>query len=667
MATIKCEKVRITIPKGKEWELLDKLQKFGKVELIKKKAVHLEHASLEQKKQQLEQQIAMLNKGIDTLQPFLPKKGFLDNLSDNRIPLTESEVNQFYKEKDEILHEATTIGATVEKIEELKKKEIQLENLRKDIEPFKDVELAIFDHFSTFFLRGFTVSKTTKDTLVKDLQNNFEDIEFYEVGEAGEDAIAMVVAGPKEYETDVVQFISGRVKLLHLTENITGSFKEVVHKSKEQLQAFQEEREKLQKNIEYHANNIHRFYILKDILGWEVQKINTLDAFVLTKDMYVVDFWIDPYHLDELKQLVAEVDEKGSVSVYADIAHGEKKVMLKNRDFFRSFETITTTMGYPEATEIDPTPILTPFFILFFGLALSDAGYGLLLTALTGFLLGTRKIKSGVKEMLTVLFWCGISTIIFGALLGSWFGFVPDDYQVAVTTNPVLQAIVPLIEFLKFSQVLNPVTAIPLMLGIMISLGIIHLMTGYITAFISKVKHDQFVKGLLDDFLPALLILAIVFFGITAAVDSFKHLSQVATYLLIVMFGATVLAKGRTAGWLAMIPVGLLQTFMSAVGLLSETLSYARLLALGISTGVIAGVINTLALLTGGTPFIGPLLVALVMLAGHTLNILLNLLGSYINSSRLQFVEFFPKFMSSSGKPLIPFKRSEEHVVFMSK
>lgn len=666
MATVQCEKVRITISKGKELELLDALHQFGKVELIKKRSAELTHPDLEEDKRHYERDIAVLDKAIQALSPFMPKQSFLDKLSDTRIPVTEADLKVYLKEKEDILKEAASIENMLERIEELDREEHRLEEVIHNLDPFKDVELAIFGKFTGFFLKAFTVSKESKESLIKDLNNNFDDIEFFPVSET-EKEVAMVIAGPKSFEGPISEFILHWGKILQLDENITGDFKAVVQKNKDRLEKCREERAQLRQHIEHHVNNIDRFLVLKNILSWEVEKIETLDSFTLLRDTYSVDFWIDPAHLEELKQLVLLIDEKATVNLYTNVEIKEKRVSLKNMSFFKAFETITTTMGYPEADQVDPTPILTPFFILFFGLALSDAGYGLVLTLIAAFLLITRKLKPGLRSMMIIILWSGISTVIFGALMGSWFGFVPDYYQATLETTPILSVLNPLIETLKFMMIIDPVANVPLLLMIMIGLGIIHLTVGYLAAFYGKARHGQFIAGFLDDFIAALLIASLVFVGLTKGLASMAHLGDIAMYSVLIILGLMVLAKGRSAKWYLIIPVGLIQTFMAAVGLLSETLSYARLLALGIATGVIAGVINMLAFLTGGAPFVGPLLIALVMLGGHLFNIMLNLLGAFINSSRLQFVEFFPKFMSASGKPLIPFRRSEEHVIVANK
>lgn len=661
MATVKCEKVKINIPKGKELELLDKLHSFGKTELIKRKIAHLEHPNLEEERAKLLADRELLQKALKTLSPYLPKQNFLDKISDNRVIVKEVEIQNCKNQRDAILLEASQIEEKVKKMEELKKTTEELESFIAQLEPFKDVEVPLFEEHSAIFVLAFSVGAADKDGLIADIKQNYVNIELSAIKE-NEDKSYFIIIGPKEDQKEISDLITSRANVLKSKYFAEGDSLAVLNAYKADLSKVIKEKEELQQSVKKEVNEMDKFLILGDILKWETQKLYTLDVFDDVGDHYLVEFWVEPDYIKDLHKLVSEIDSKGHVSVYSNIPAKDKRVTLKNLNFFKSFEIITNTMGYPGAEELDPTPILTPFFILFFGLALSDAGYGLILAGLTGFILKTRRLKEGVKKMLTVIFWCGISTIVFGALLGSWFGFVPDYYQ-ATSGNGVLSILNPVIDLLKAAMLIDPVLNIPLMLGIMVSLGIIHLLTGYIAAFIAKVYHGKTLAGLLDDLVPAFFIISLVVFALTNSVSALNAYGAYGTYFVYAMLVAMVVSKGRSAGIFGMIPVGILQTFMASVGLLSETLSYARLLALGIATGVIAGVINTLAMLTVGTPIIGPLFVIIVLLIGHTINILLNLLGSYINAGRLQFVEFFPKFMSAAGKPLIPFRRAEENVI----
>jgi V/A-type H+-transporting ATPase subunit I len=258
------------------------------------------------------------------------------------------------------------------------------------------------------------------------------------------------------------------------------------------------------------------------------------------------------------------------------------------------------------------------------------------------------------KKLFRLLALCGLSTVIFGAALGGWFGNLYDILP-------------PWLGFFKqFRNALflfDPIEDPLRMLTISLALGIIQVWFGIAVKMRATVKQSGWVAGLLDQGTWLFLLSALILMILASAGVVPKTLSPVATRLAQVGVLFVIAAQGRAArSWIAKPFLGLYGLY-SIVGYFSDVLSYSRLLALGLATGVIANVVNQMALLVKPVPVIGPLLMLPILAGGHAFNFIINILGSFIHAGRLQFVEFFTKFFEGGGKAFRPFRRDNRYTV----
>ncbi|MEM0475246.1 MAG: V-type ATP synthase subunit I [Candidatus Norongarragalinales archaeon] len=310
-----------------------------------------------------------------------------------------------------------------------------------------------------------------------------------------------------------------------------------------------------------------------------------------------------------------------------DAAKGDNPpLLLKNNALFKPFEGITLGFGIPSYFESDPTPFLAPFFFLFTGLCLTDAGYGVVLVVASALLWKRYKQLRGFFALLVLI---GISTIVCGALIGGWFG-----------------GLVPL-PLLWFDSMKNPVS----FLILSFVLGFVHLVWGLVAEFYDALRSRDFVHAFADVFLWISLLLSVFAFALVAMGIAPKSLESVITYWVGGSALGLVLTQGRHKKNPAMKLFSGIVSLYGLVGYFSDVMSYSRLLALGLSTGVVAMIVNELAkigLNMGFGPF-GLVVAAGILIIGHAFNLVLNLLGAYIHSMRLQYVEFFSKFLSGGG------------------
>ena len=295
---------------------------------------------------------------------------------------------------------------------------------------------------------------------------------------------------------------------------------------------------------------------------------------------------------------------------------------------------------------------------------LSDAGYGLVMSIVCGIvLLKYKRMDSGLQKMIRLFFWCGLSTAFWGFMYGGFFG---DAIDVIAHTFFDVPETTQVLKPLWFAPLENPMR---LLIYCML-FGLIHLyaglaMKGYeylknkdVVGFISDIiSWYMFITGLVMMLVPSSIFASIAGKQITFS-PALVTLSKVLTIGGVVII---LLMSGRAnKNWGLRIALGAYDIY-GVTGWLSDVLSYSRLLALGLATGVIANVINMMASMNGKS-VVGAIIFVVVFILGHTLNILINLLGAYVHTNRLQYVEFFGKFYDGGGKPFTPFKAINRYV-----
>ena len=316
-------------------------------------------------------------------------------------------------------------------------------------------------------------------------------------------------------------------------------------------------------------------------------------------------------------------------------------VKLRDNFFCRCMNVVTEMYSLPAYNGVDPNPLMAPFFILFFGVMMADMGYGILMIAASLYVLKKSKPREGTRNFMELVFWCGISTTIIGAMTGGFLGdFIP---QIAKIINPESTLELPAL----FTP-LNDTVAI--MLG-SIALGCVQIITGMTISIVRKIQAGNFLDALFDEITWWIILggVALAIFGI-GTVNGIPVVLTIGGLMLV--FGGTREAKGF--GKVTKL-VGLI--YNGVTGFFSDALSYVRLMALMLSGSVIASVFNTL-----GATFGNVVLFVIVSLIGNALNLALNLLGCYVHDLRLQCLEFFNRFYQEGGKPYRPLTIQPKYV-----
>jgi V/A-type H+-transporting ATPase subunit I len=360
-------------------------------------------------------------------------------------------------------------------------------------------------------------------------------------------------------------------------------------------------------------------------------------------DLFGLQGWIPvDATADFLKQI-----ETQPVPLQVDIreAHPDEEppVLLKNNWFVRRIEPLLKLYGNPKYRHLDPSYYFAPFMILFFGVCLSDAGYGLVFYVIAH-LIG-RKWGDKVEGMPLVIKLCkafAISTIVIGLITGSVFGYSFENRSWILLDVDVSAG--------------NPMLYFYLSLG----LGVIHLSLSYLLGYIQETGHPYVRKqklGLLFVLWGGVMLVAKnIWFSAPGAAGSLTLLYGGAGFLGMGLL-LTLLFATNHPNWFVRLGLGLWNIY-GLTGLIGDLLSYARLFGLGIATSAIASVMNQLAqMVLGATgPIVGIPLAIIIIILGHTFNLALSILGSTIHSARLHFVEAFKSFFNGGGVEYKPFK-----------
>ena len=378
----------------------------------------------------------------------------------------------------------------------------------------------------------------------------------------------------------------------------------------------------------------------------EISREENKARLIDTDAAYLLEGWLPADKEPDLAKLLSGFSCAWETAAPMPEEYPQVPVKLKNNLITRSMNTITEMYSLPAYDGVDPTPLMAPFFILFFGMIMADMGYGLLMIIASAVVLLKQKPKN--PSFMEMIFWCGISTVLWGAASGGFFGdMIP---QLVTMLNPNSTFEMPAL----FTP-LNDIVAI--MIG-SLALGFIQVITGMTISVVKKSKDGQFIDALFSEISwwivlggLALFLCGAMVAGLPPVLATVGKVMLIAGFLMLAL-GGTREAKGfgKVTSFIGII-------YNGVTGFFSDILSYIRLMALMVSGSVIASVFNTLGATTGIVPaFI------LISLLGNALNLALSLLGAYVHDLRLQCLEFFGRFYKEGGMPYQPLSIDTKYI-----
>lgn len=429
--------------------------------------------------------------------------------------------------------------------------------------------------------------------------------------------------------------------------SLKGNAAENISSLKNKIETCSKEAQRLTEQLKVAATSSKLLKKGFDMVTLQIDDQKVRENIFQTQSVFALTGWLTENDMDKVKKIL---DKYPCYYTMVQPEEGDDPpIKLKNNKFVEPYEMITEMYSLPTPDGIDPTPVLTPFFILFFGMMLADAGYGLILFLLC--FIGLKKLKPDegfLKNAMNIGVACGLSTIFWGVMYGGYFGNlvtqVAESWFGVTVTVPAV-----------FDPLNDPMSVMLLSL----ILGAIHLFAGMGVKIYMLAKRGHLLDGLMDIGLWYVLLIGLPMLALPVTAGIGKVLS-------IVGAAGLILTQGRHEKNIFMKLIKGVMSLYDITSYLSDVLSYARILALGLAGGVIANVMNIMGTMPG-LNIIGVVVFVAIFAIGHAFNLAISGLGAYVHTSRLQYVEFFGKFYEAGGRPFKPFKANTKYTLISDK
>ena len=582
----------------------------------------------------------------------------IDTLEANceiKKPLFSTRKEMGIREFNKILEDRETIESNVEYVlglnsglhdlqEKINKNNTDLTMLGPWLE--YDLPLNLEETRCVDFDLGFVPVTVDMDGLRKAVMEANENTIMKEIGRDREMIYLVIISTKRDVEEDNIAYL----KLWGYTPmpftKFKGTAKENQARLIEENKQLEKSAEELRKKLSQCADMLPGMKCLQDELAMERDRQKVKSRLLKTKRAFYLEGWVPEPSMERVIKILE--DRECSYEFSDPGEDDEVPILLETSRFAHPFSAITEMYSLPDYKGFDPTNIFAWFYAFFFGLMLSDAGYGLVLTLICHVVLKKYNLEGTTKKMMQMFRICGLFTIFWGVMFGGYFGDLIPTWASTVFGKEI--TIAPL----WFDPMEDPTR---LLIWSLI-FGVIHLFTAMGIDMYMKIKRGHFWDAIFDEFVWMVVIL-----GAAAWLGGGSISAALVTPGKFMFIGGMVvllLTGGRHNKGIGKITGGLSNVY-GITSWISDILSYARLLALGLATGVIASVVNLLGAMVG-TGFKGAVALIIIGLIGHVFSMAINVLGAFVHSSRLQFVEFFGKFYEDGGEPFKPFVRDTTYV-----
>ena len=472
------------------------------------------------------------------------------------------------------------------------------------------------------------------------LVDTFETVNCEIVDDSGASAVAVVVAHRSESEFFEKAVALGLNRCAVTCEILPRLALEEIER---QLKGIDERLKEVRQQIAVYAKEIPTWKIYVDYLELQSKKLIADGDLQQTASTFVLEAYYPAEAEERVEQCIRSVTND-IVLTFDEIGEEEfAPTLTRNNPIVRQFESVTNMYTPPDYHEVDPNPVMAVFYFIIFGFMVADIGYGILLMLAGLFALVVLKQRSGLKTMLQMFGFCGISATAVGALFGSCFSY---ELYAGVIPNPSEYPMVMII--------------------LSLILGVLHILAGVGCKMAVKYKHKQYLAAWLADFPWIIVFVAFVIAIWNAAIgmaayepyEVLRLPDVVGSIALYIALGALVLAIVCAGLGSQGFKGKVIKSFGSIYGIInyfSDIMSYIRIFGLMLSSALIGTVVNMLAEMASGGGGFGYVFAALILVLAHLFNLVMGILSVYIHNGRLQYVEFFGKFYTGDGQLFVPF------------
>lgn len=648
MAVVKMNKITLLGLKEERSRLLKALMDLGVVEISQEepgedlggKAWNL---SVQDELNQIDSRMSVLSRSLEIIDSHVPVKKPL--FSARRI-VSENDYNEIVKNREALLEIAKRINACEDELNRLKGEENRLAGLAVSLEPWLDLDipLDITSTRYTFCYTGSIAGAADVEYVREAIRSEFPESEIM-IAKSDAERHYIAVIGLKSDEEEIINSLRNWSWNRITVRDAVGTAREAMSRLAFQRESIAKEREAYLSSITELAVNREALEAAADSYNMDRVRAEVKSRLVSTEFAFLLKGWLPAEYsdrilnyLDENFCCAAEIEEPAP--------NEEFPVLLRNGPVVDSISPVVSMYGAPSSLELDPSFVTFPFYIFFFGLMLGDGGYGLIISLVTGIILLKFRMEESTRNFIKLLFFCGLATIFAGFLFGSWFGIS---------------------SLTKYALWIVPTEKPELMMSYSILIGIIHMYVGLFMKALNIIRRDGILDAVFDvgfDYIMLTgFIMSLLPYAPGISVPDSSPIVKTGNQLFIIGAVLILLTRGRKSGNIFGKIFGGLPSLYGVISFFSDCLSYTRILALGLASAIIGDIVNTLSMQLGGNAIVRLILVTLVLLFGHILNFVLNVLGAFVHSCRLQFLEFFGKFLEGGGEPFNPLKANTEYIV----
>ena len=653
MAKLKMKKVTIVALRRDRKYLLEHLQDSSIIEITctDDSAEGFEKLDLSSQEQSFERYRVNAERALKILDDASPEKKSLLASFSGRCEIDPDDIGVIADNSAETMEICNKIISLNKLCTDNAAEKVRLRAAAEQLEPWKNLDITFNekDTASSSVIAGSFPNMMNETQLSELLAKESGLIYDFEIVSSSSEITCAVIFVPK-HQKQLAETLLRSAGFSYPTVQCRREPAKEIEDIKAKLTELDKETENAKAQIASFADRRQELQSVSDYFAIRADKYKVLSSLDQTAHTFVITGYIPEEDCKKLDEICSKVEP---CAVEYEDADENAPVKLKNNAFAAPAQGIVTMYASPGADDIDPSPILAFFYYFFFGMMFSDAGYGFLMTLVTAIMLKKCKPETAMKNNLKLFEYCGISTFIWGLIYGSIFGDAPAVfYNHFAGTSLTMKDILPW-------PILDQKRDAMMILIMSIAFGLIHILAGMACKFyVLWRKGDK--KGAVFDVGSWMIVLigAAVFAAGMKLGDTVKYIGAGTALFGVLML---ILTQGRDKKNPVMKVLSGFISLYDITSYVSDLLSYSRLLALGLTTGVMAEVFNLLAELLGSSA-IGIIPMTLVFVLGHLINIGLNALGSYVHTMRLQYVEMFSKFYEGGGKQFEPFTLNSKYI-----
>lgn len=665
MAVLQMQNLRICALKKDRSAVLGLLQAAGVVQITQEAEDDgvFKRSDTMSFRQIFEKNALMADQALDILEEYAPEKKSLLSALEGKALTESNKMRMIAENASSILEDAEHILALSKQIAEDKAGIVRMEAQIESLAPWMklDVPVRCGSTERTALLIGTIGSVLTLEELSQALAGKVPSAEAVDLqivgGDKDQTCIAAVCLKKDEGILEDGLRALGFARPPQLPDEIPARYAESLQA---QTEALEKDILAAQESLKACEPRRGELRLLSDYFRVRAQKYEVMGTILQSDKTFLVTGYVPKESVPKLEKKLTRRFELAFEA--EDAGDGEEvPVVLKNPKFNSCAEGITQSFGLPARGEIDPTSIMSVCYIILFGLMLSDAAYGVIVSVCCFWVLKRYpRMGSTMNKTIHLFMYCGLSTVFWGVLFGGYFG---DAVEIIGKTFFGKSVAVPALWFVPLHDPMR-------MLLYAMILGVIHMFLGLGIKGYMHLKNRRYLDFFCDVVLWYMMLTGLVL--ILIPTELFGSIVQIqVVFPASVHLLAKILAIAGAAGILLMsgrdsknpvlrVALGAYDLY-NITGWLSDVLSYSRLLALGLATGVIASVVNQMGSMFG-SGILGAVLFAIVFVFGHLFNMAINLLGAYVHTCRLQYVEFFGKFYEGGGREFLPFKQNTKYV-----